>query len=254
MGSVHLDHDTALLRLETPAQLTATVQTVPLVHPDQPKLSAAGKPAVVTGWGNTQSFPQWPDGLRQVTVPLVAREACDVAYQNTGYPPGTITDTMICAGVEEGGKDSCQGDSGGPLVVEDSFLGWWQVGVVSWGEGCALPQIPGVYAHVPAFTDWIDRRVASITLSDHLAGDSVRQRGHLAIGSNVVDTWNHADRCTCPICSATSRSLGKGPSRNDMKKIPGLDGDPLQGYADFSPSRPGSWSINAGVDSKAARG
>ncbi|MBK8049191.1 MAG: serine protease [Anaerolineales bacterium] len=165
---------------------------------DQPKLSAAGKPAVVTGWGNTQSFPQWPDGLRQVTVPLVAREACDVAYQDTGYPPGTITDTMICAGVEEGGKDSCQGDSGGPLVVEDSFLGWWQVGVVSWGEGCALPQIPGVYAHAPAFTDWIDRRVASITLSDYSAGDSVRQPGHLAIGSNVVDTWNHADRVYMP--------------------------------------------------------
>lgn len=51
---------------------------------------------------------------------------------------------MFCAGFPEGGKDSCQGDSGGPVVDENRV----QVGIVSWGEGCALAGKPGVYAKV----------------------------------------------------------------------------------------------------------
>lgn len=56
---------------------------------------------------------------------------------------------MICAG--EKGKDSCQGDSGGPMVDSAGK----QVGVVSWGIGCALAGYPGVYARVSTYADWI---------------------------------------------------------------------------------------------------
>ena len=56
---------------------------------------------------------------------------------------------MICAG--EKGKDSCQGDSGGPMVDAAKK----QVGVVSWGIGCALAGYPGVYARVSTYADWI---------------------------------------------------------------------------------------------------
>jgi len=52
---------------------------------------------------------------------------------------------MVCAGVPGGGKDSCNGDSGGALVVKKSGK---QVGIVSWGIGCAKPDFPGVYANV----------------------------------------------------------------------------------------------------------
>lgn len=57
---------------------------------------------------------------------------------------------MICAGLTQGGKDACQGDSGGPLVVNSV-----QVGVVSWGIGCAQAGYPGVYASVPNLRSWI---------------------------------------------------------------------------------------------------
>ena len=57
---------------------------------------------------------------------------------------------MFCAGFEDGGRDACQGDSGGPLVLNNV-----QIGIVSWGIGCALPFLPGVYADVGNLRNWI---------------------------------------------------------------------------------------------------
>jgi len=67
---------------------------------------------------------------------------------------------MLCAGYEVGGKDSCQGDSGGPLVCKQGQH-WWQHGIVSWGNGCALEMNPGLYANVVKFLPWIQEKTGS---------------------------------------------------------------------------------------------
>lgn len=60
----------------------------------------------ITGWGRLASGGAVPDYLQQVQVPVVSRARCDQAY------PGKIDDSMVCAGLDQGGINSCQGDRG----------------------------------------------------------------------------------------------------------------------------------------------
>lgn len=120
----------------------------PVELPEQGKTWPEGTEVLVSGWGVTsQGSSNEPDSLQGVRVNLVGNEACKRAYG-----PDQITDRMICAGVNGGGKDSCQGDSGGPLVV-GKVLG----GIVSWGAGCGQPRYPGVYSNIPALRDYIKK-------------------------------------------------------------------------------------------------
>jgi len=102
--------------------------------------------------------------LRAVEVVVIGREACQKFY----IASNKITSRMVCAGVAEGGKDSCQGDSGGALYIKKSGK---QVGIVSWGTGCAQKDYPGVYANVgdKEMYDFIQselKQVAFVSSSD----------------------------------------------------------------------------------------
>ena len=101
----------------------------------------------VVGNGNTEEGGDQSDVLLEADVPAVSTDAC-----NGPYNGDIVDEVMFCAGGK--GKDSCQGDSGGPIVIKHGNA-HSQVGVVSWGEGCNRPGIPGVYARVSSVMSWI---------------------------------------------------------------------------------------------------
>lgn len=149
---VSTGNDIALLELETPAK----AQTVRLAKGTAAaELERSGGVATVTGWGTTSEGGKVSEKLMEVQVPLVDVAACRQNYQQAMKKELAIGAQQLCAGYDQGGKDSCQGDSGGPLVVPDGRGGWAQVGVVSWGAGCARQKLYGIYTRVSAYTDWI---------------------------------------------------------------------------------------------------
>jgi len=106
---------------------------------------------VVAGWGATSEGGFQATVLMEATLMGISNSACGSDYI---YDKSLIRDVMLCAVGE--GKDACQGDSGGPLVAwDDKRTKFIQVGVVSWGYGCARPDAPGVYARVSKLEKWV---------------------------------------------------------------------------------------------------
>jgi secreted trypsin-like serine protease len=143
------DYDIALLKLKTSIN---NITPVSLPRQHDTALIAAGRSSICIGYGSlSDSGNDYPDTLQKVTLPIVASSVCNGANSYDGE----ITDNMICAGFIAGGKDACSGDSGGPLFTTENGK-VVQTGIVSWGDGCALPDYPGVYTKVSSFIDWIE--------------------------------------------------------------------------------------------------
>ncbi|XP_035709987.1 plasma kallikrein-like [Folsomia candida] len=70
-------------------------------------------------------------------------------------PKFKLTDRMLCAGFVEGGRDACTGDSGGPLVYQEAPNRYRQIGVVSFGAGCARRKSPGIYSKLTDLSQWV---------------------------------------------------------------------------------------------------
>ncbi|KAK6467657.1 serine protease 33-like [Huso huso] len=140
------------------APLSETILPVCLPSPSPP--FTVGQECWVTGWGNIkEGVPlSSPHTLQQLVVPLVDSVSYDTMYHigtSVSKSVPLILPDMICAGYQEGHKDSCQGDSGGPLVCPSPDGSWILAGIVSWGDGCAQPNRPGVHSRVTSFLSWI---------------------------------------------------------------------------------------------------
>merc|ERR1719438_246538 len=140
-----LDNDFSILTLSSPVTFSKIVS--PVCLPASRSSLYVGSVATVTGWGTLSSGGSQPDKLQEVDVNVIANSQCA-----GNYGSNSITSAMVCAA--DTGKDSCQGDSGGPMVTQENGR-HAQIGVVSWGIGCASPNYPGVYARVTSVKSWI---------------------------------------------------------------------------------------------------
>ncbi|MFV2121965.1 serine protease [Streptomyces sp. Act-28] len=110
----------------------------------------------IAGWGANREGGSQQRHLLKAEVPFVPDATCRQSYGEL------IPSEELCAGYTGGGVDTCQGDSGGPMFRRDADGAWIQVGIVSWGYGCARPNYPGVYTEVSTFASAI--RSAAATL------------------------------------------------------------------------------------------
>ena len=130
---------------------------------DVPTLPVASSTAydsgtfTVAGWGAAYEGGGQQRHLLKAQVPFIPDSQCRQAY------PSLVAAEEICAGNwDDGGVDTCQGDSGGPMFRRDNAGEWVQVGIVSWGNGCARPRNPGVYAQTSYFAPAIAAAAADL--------------------------------------------------------------------------------------------
>ncbi|XP_056392696.1 transmembrane protease serine 9-like [Hyla sarda] len=184
--------DIALIQMRIP--VTYTKYIMPSCLPSSTVTFPSGMECWVTGWGNIGSGVnlQYPQTLQEVMTPLIDYKTCDTMYHvNSGVSASVsvIYRDMICAGYKQGTKDSCQGDSGGPLVCKVNGT-WYQVGIVSFGTGCALPNRPGVYTLTTAYQTWIQAYIPELHFTNlgTVVGPTVAGNGQelVTLGKDLV--------------------------------------------------------------------
>ncbi|XP_047098663.1 transmembrane protease serine 9-like [Schistocerca piceifrons] len=143
------DYDLAMVRLQSPLREGPRVHTVPLPHDVMSLKILYTENCTVAGWGNTEKVEarRKDRTLMKVDLQLVDTEECSETLHRH-----LRENTHICTYTID--KDACQGDSGAALLCHGV-----QVGVVSWGMGCAS-RFPGVYARLDTQLPWMLQVIA----------------------------------------------------------------------------------------------
>ncbi|NXA39898.1 UROK protein, partial [Eudromia elegans] len=147
------ENDIALLRIRTASGQCATenkyVRTVCL--PERNLYLPDNTQCEVSGYGKQDFFAiYYAQRLMSANVNLISQRKCTREY----YDNIRVTDNMVCAGDSAWQIDACKGDSGGPMVCEHNGR-MTLYGIVSWGDGCAKENKPGVYTRVTRYLHWI---------------------------------------------------------------------------------------------------
>ncbi|XP_040033543.2 ST14 transmembrane serine protease matriptase a [Gasterosteus aculeatus] len=143
------DNDIALMELDSPVTYSDYIRPICLPSPQHD--FPAGSTVWITGWGATREGGFAAKVLQKAEVRIINHSVCNDLMK------AQLTSRMLCAGVLTGGVDACQGDSGGPLS-SPSGSRMFLAGVVSWGDGCARRNKPGIYTTVTKFRGWVKEK------------------------------------------------------------------------------------------------
>ncbi|XP_075532208.1 proclotting enzyme-like isoform X5 [Dermacentor variabilis] len=142
-------NDIAVLQLEKPLNFDKFVS--PVCLPKKP-LNIAGRPLLIAGWGLTKEGGQDSDTLRYILKKEMPYKQCKPFLHTEAQL--TLNETIVvCATARS--KDACTGDSGGPVTTWNKRGKFFQVGIVSFGYGCARPNQASGYTRVATFVPWI---------------------------------------------------------------------------------------------------
>ncbi|AOT09962.1 trypsin-like serine protease [Pseudoalteromonas luteoviolacea] len=188
-----LHNDIAVLKL---TRVPTQGASVTLAQSSIDYYAREGDLLTVAGLGRLQEGGTRPTNLYEVNVPLVSDAVC----RQTGGHYSNVGATEFCAGYPQGQKDSCNGDSGGPIVIQSGGQ-TVQLGIVSWGVGCARPDNYGVYADVSVYDQWIESikngtvpvqvgYQEQTTLADFVVGDTVRHTFTITNTGSPTFTFN----------------------------------------------------------------
>ncbi len=167
------DSDIALIELKSPSTLGVPIALV------SDSVNTDGLISTAIGWGATSEGGSSSADLLEVDLETQTNAACNIPYS------GSITENMVCAGYDAGGKDACQGDSGGPLIIGGSGSPQL-IGATSFGIGCARPGIYGVWTRVSKYTSWVN---SFITFASETDGPFGLWNGFLSM-FNIVELYN----------------------------------------------------------------
>ena len=174
-------HDIALIKIPKLKRYTKNQQRICLPRGlNITNIIKHGNKMYAVGWGVTTALNPETDGLviadtsknplKQVKLPFKTSKFCaDRVAAKKAQERAQLKDkwyfnnaTQFCAGDITGQNDTCEGDNGGPAMVqninpENEKWRWFQVGIVSWGYGCAQKGEVGYYTKVSAYTNWINK-------------------------------------------------------------------------------------------------
>jgi secreted trypsin-like serine protease len=214
--------DWALVRLSSP------ITNAPLLKIATDTSLHSGS-FTIAGWGATSSGGSQQRYLRKATVPFITDATCAAQPQYGGL----IYNEEICAGILPGGGiDTCQGDSGGPMFKRNAANEWVQVGITSWGIGCAGTNAPGVYTEVRYFAASI--LAAAVSLGG----------GPPTGGVTVTGPGNQSTTVGTAVSAGVTASGGTAPYTFSATGLPpGLSISSSTGTISGTPTTVGSYSV-----------
>jgi secreted trypsin-like serine protease len=215
--------DWALIRMSSP------INGVPLLKLATDTSLHSGNFQVM-GWGAATQGGGQQRFLLKAEVPFITDSQCASA---SGYS-GLIPNEEICAGNwTNGGVDTCQGDSGGPMTKRNAAGEWIQIGIVSWGIGCAGAMAPGVYTEVRFFANDICTNANTIGGCQGTPG-----------GPAVANPGNQNGTVGTAVTLNNSASGGTPPYTWSATGLPpGLSINSSTGQVTGTPTTAGSFSV-----------